>query len=53
MRCLERVELLPFHTMGFFKYHESGLENPLESTPPLDQSRRDELQTFVNERLAK
>lgn len=29
-------ELLPFHTMGFFKYEEAGIENPLTNTKPLD-----------------
>ncbi|MBQ5800639.1 MAG: radical SAM protein [Clostridia bacterium] len=39
----EYYELLPFHTMGFFKYLESGIENPLKDTPPLDPSVLDGL----------
>lgn len=34
----EAWELLPFHTMGFFKYEESGMENPLKDTPPMDMT---------------
>ncbi|MFH1535795.1 MAG: pyruvate formate-lyase-activating protein [Patescibacteria group bacterium] len=30
---IERVELLPFHTYGFYKYKELGIENPLEDCP--------------------
>ena len=30
---IERVEILPFHTYGFYKYKELGLENPLEDCP--------------------
>lgn len=33
---VERVELLPFHTMGAYKYEMLGLRNPLEGVPPLD-----------------
>lgn len=30
---IKRVEILPFHTFGFYKYKELGRENPLENTP--------------------
>lgn len=30
---IERVEILPFHTFGFYKYKEMGIKNPLENTP--------------------
>lgn len=39
----EAWELLPFHTMGFFKYEQNGIENPLKDTPPMDMSILDEL----------
>lgn len=39
----EAWELLPFHTMGFFKYEESGMENPLKDTPAMDMKALDEL----------
>jgi len=51
--CVYRYELLPFHTMGFFKYERLGLDNPLKDTMPLDMKVRDRLQKFVNSKLAK
>ncbi len=30
---LERVEILPFHKYGFYKYKELGMKNYLENTP--------------------
>lgn len=40
----ERYELLGFHTMGFFKYENLGIENPLSDVKALDKSRLNELQ---------
>ena len=52
-KCIYKYELLAFHTMGFFKYDEMGIENPLKDTKPLDMNVRDRLQKFVNSKLAK
>lgn len=52
-KCIYKYELLAFHTMGFFKYDELGIENPLKDTKPLDMNVRDRLQKFVNSKLAK
>lgn len=30
---IKRVEILPFHKFGFYKYKELGIENPLEDCP--------------------
>ncbi|MDD5416289.1 MAG: pyruvate formate-lyase-activating protein [Candidatus Daviesbacteria bacterium] len=30
---IQRVEILPFHTYGFYKYKELGIKNPLEDCP--------------------
>lgn len=48
----EKYELLAFHTMGFFKYENLKLENPLKSTPPLDKDRLKELQEYLNKKIA-
>lgn len=45
----EKYELLAFHTMGFYKYEEEGLENPLKDTEPMDKKRLSELQKKLNE----
>ncbi len=37
--CIKKYELLPFHTMGFFKYEKLGIENPLAQTPALSRER--------------
>ena len=52
-KCIYKYELLAFHTMGFFKYDELKIENPLKDTKPLDMNVRDRLQKFVNSKLAK
>ena len=49
--CIDKYELLAFHTMGFFKYEKLGIKNKLENTSALSQERRDELQKFVNLKL--
>ena len=47
----EKYELLAFHTMGFFKYDNLEIENPLKDTCPLNHSRLDELQNYLNSKL--
>lgn len=47
----EKYELLPFHTMGFFKYERLGAENPLKDTPALDKDKLGKLQLKLNEYL--
>jgi pyruvate formate lyase activating enzyme len=43
-RSIEKVELVPFHTLGFEKYKKMGIVNPLEGTKPCSISRVRELQ---------
>lgn len=47
----EKYELLAFHTMGFFKYENLGIANPLKDTKALDKSRLNELQEYLNNAL--
>lgn len=37
---VERVELLPYHTMGTYKYKELCIPYPLEGIPPLSDERK-------------
>lgn len=46
--CISKYELLAFHTMGFFKYEQLGISNPLLKTPPLSKERLTKLQNFVD-----
>jgi pyruvate formate lyase activating enzyme len=38
-RCIEKVELLPYHTMGVRKYEQLGMEYRLANTFPLSPER--------------
>lgn len=51
IRCVERVELLAFHTMGFFKYEKLGIPNPLSDVSAMDLDRKRELQDYVNKKF--
>ncbi|MDE5605100.1 MAG: pyruvate formate lyase-activating protein [Eubacterium sp.] len=44
----EKYELLAFHTMGFFKYENLNIKNPLSNTKPLSKERLEELQKIVD-----
>ncbi len=50
---IEKYELLGFHTMGFFKYEKSELENPLADTPPLSVERLFTLQQYLDQKRSK
>lgn len=47
----EKYELLAFHTMGFFKYENLEIENPLIDTPALNHDRLKELQTVLEHNI--
>lgn len=42
-RSIRKVEWLPYHTMGIYKYRELGIPYPLEGVPPLAAARVEEL----------
>ena len=33
LKTVKRVEILPYHTMGVFKYDKLGIKYPLEGVP--------------------
>ncbi len=46
--CIKKYELLPFHTMGFFKYEKLGIKNPFYDKAALPQDKLSYLQNYVN-----
>lgn len=40
---IERIDLLPYHTMAIDKYKKIGIKYPLEGIPPMDKDKIDEL----------
>lgn len=45
---IDRIEILPYHTMGAAKYAQLGLANPLEGLPPMEPGRAKELESLAN-----
>lgn len=47
----ERYELLGFHTMGFFKYENLNIDNPLKDIKSLENTKLKELQSYLNSKI--
>lgn len=50
--CVEKVELLPYHTMGRQKYTALGIDYPLEGVPPLSKERIDNARNIFRQHVA-
>ncbi|MEL7648544.1 MAG: pyruvate formate-lyase-activating protein [Sedimentibacter sp.] len=51
---IEKVELLPYHTLGVFKYKELGIDYWLEGLEPLSKEKLEELKKCITiEKLVK
>jgi len=46
-KSLERVELLPYHTLGAHKWQSLGIDYPLKASPPISQERIAELTSIL------
>ena len=44
IKNIEKIEFLPFHHLGFSKYENLKLENPLKNVPEMDAKKCQELQ---------
>ncbi len=51
--CVEKYELLAFHTMGFFKYDNLNITNPCKDVAALDAKKLDYLQAYLNKQKEK
>ena len=52
IRYIERVELLPYHTLGVHKYAALGLPYPLEGVPPMDGAALEQWNERLNRSCA-
>jgi len=48
---IQKYELKPFHTMGFSKYEQLGIENPLAGTEGMPLERLEKLKKYLNSLL--
>ncbi len=48
LECVEKYQLLAFHTMGFFKYDNLELQNPCKDIPALSPEKLKQLQKYLD-----
>ncbi len=52
-QCVERVEVLPYHRMGAFKWRELGLAQPLGDTPEPTGEERKMAEAILEKKLSE
>lgn len=45
---VKKIEILPYHTLGKFKYEKLGLSYPLDSAEPLSKTRAEEIRKMLS-----
>ena len=53
IRHIEKVELLPYHTLGAHKYEALGIPYPLAGVPPMDKTKLEGWERRLNERCRR
>ncbi|AMC94519.1 pyruvate formate lyase-activating protein [Erysipelothrix larvae] len=51
LKNIERIELLPYHTMGVNKYDALGLTYPLEGVPAMNKEECMKLQEYLKDQI--
>lgn len=52
LKHVQRIELLPYHTLGISKYASLGIPYPLEGVPPMQEEKLNHWQQILNEDLS-
>lgn len=45
---VKKIDILPYHTLGTFKYDDLGIEYPLKGVEPLSRERAEEVRRLVH-----
>lgn len=51
LKNIEKVELLPYHTLGVHKYKDLGIEYKLANTPEMNKEKCNQLQKIIDKEL--
>lgn len=51
IKNVEKIELLPYHTIGAHKYDKLNIPYKLENVPPMDKDKTKELQKYLESKI--
>ena len=47
--CVEKIEIMPYHTLGTYKYEKLGAKYKLEGVPALSAQRANEIRSMMSQ----